>query len=181
MKKIFIMLITILLITGCGKNMATPTSKVEELLNNYQNLDNQVDYDIDRVINKEEYMNDEQKKDYRNALERQFQNMSYKIKKEEIDGNKATVDVEIEVLDYKSSYDKSKKYFVENSKEFIDDDIVDGKVEEIAEYITYKIKELANVGDKVKHDVTFSLTKKDKEWVIDDIDEENIEKLLGIY
>lgn len=181
MKKILIFLLAIFLITGCGKNMATPTEKVEEMLNSYQKLDNQVEYNINRIIDKEDKMDDDNKKEYRTALERQFQNMSYKIKNEEIDGDKATVDVEIEVLDYKSSYEKSKEYFTENQDEFLDDEIIDGKVEEIAEYIAYKIKELANVEDKVKHDITFTLTKKDNEWVIDDIDDESLEKLFGLY
>lgn len=181
MKKYIILILTILLFTGCDKEMSSPTKKVEEALNNYQNLDNSIDYDLDRIIDKENNLSDENKKAYRSALERQFQNLSYKIKDEEITGDNATVEVEIEVLDYKSSYDKSKKYFLENKDEFTNDEIDEGKIEELAEYITYKIKELTNVEDKVKYDVIFNLTKKDKEWVIDNIDDESLEKLLGLY
>lgn len=181
MKKIIIFLLTILLFTGCSEEMTSPTKKVEETLSNYQKLDNSIEHDLDRITDKEQNLSDDNKKSYRNALERQFQNLSYKIKDEEINKDNATVEVEIEVLDYKSSYDKSKKYFLENKDEFTKDEVDEGKIEELAEFITYKIKELANVEDKVKYDVTFNLTKKDKEWVIDDISDEDLEKLLGLY
>ena len=181
MKKIIISLLVLLLFTGCGKNMDTPTSKVEEALSKYQNLDNSVDYDLNRIIDREGSLEDDDKKTYRTALERQFQNMSYKIKNEEIDGDTATVEVEVEVLDYKTSNENSKKYFTEHPQDFIDEDIVDGKVEEIAEFITYKISELMKVEDKTKYDITFTLRKDNDEWVIDDIDDETLEKLLGIY
>lgn len=182
MKKIIISsLLALLLFTGCGKNMDTPTGKVEEVLSNYQKLDNSVNYDIDRVVERENIENEDDKKVYRAALERQFQNLSYKIKNEEIEGDTATVDVEIEVLDYKSKNEKSKEYFTEHRADFIDEDIVDGKVEEVAEFITYKISELTKVEDKTKYDITFNLTRENDEWVIDDIDDETLEKLLGIY
>ena len=48
-------------------------------------------------------MNEEEKKEYKMLLEKQYQNLSYKIKNEEIVGNNATVEVEIEVLDYATS------------------------------------------------------------------------------
>lgn len=181
MKKVLLLITAILLATGCSMNMSSPTSKVEEVLNNYQNLDNSIDYDLNRMVDREEKYSDEDKKSYREALERQFQNLSYKIKNEEIDGDNATVEVEIEVLDYKSSYDKSKQYFIDNKEEFTKDEVDEGKIEELAEYIKYKIKELANVKDTVKYDITFNLQKENKEWVIEDISDEDLEKLLGIY
>lgn len=181
MKKIILIIIAILLFTGCDREMTSPTKKVEEALNNYQNLDNSIDYDLNRIIDKEKNLSDDDRKSFRNALERQFQNLSYKIKDEEINDDNATVEVEIEVLDYKSSYDKSRKYFLDNKEEFTKDEVDESKLEELAEYITYKIKELTNVEDKVKYDVTFNLTKEDNEWVIDNIDDESLEKLLGLY
>ena len=53
---------------------------------------------------------------------KQYQNLSYKIKSEEIDGNNATVDVEIEVYDYATSITESRKYYSEHRDEFLDDD-----------------------------------------------------------
>ncbi len=47
--------------------------------------------------------------------------MSYKIKGERIDGDKATVTVEITVYDYyKTNNKEAGEYFSSNSKEFID-------------------------------------------------------------
>ena len=100
MKKILIGLSLLLLITGCTSTMNTPTKKVEEFLGKYQSMDSEVLAQLDQVISDDINMSDDQKSEYRSLLEKQYQNLSYKIKNEEIDGNKATVDVEIEVYDY---------------------------------------------------------------------------------
>ena len=83
--------------------MNTPTKKVEELLGKYQKMDTAVLTQLDNVIAEDTTMTDEQKKEYRSLMEKQYQNLSYKIKGEEITGDDATVEVEIEVLDYKKS------------------------------------------------------------------------------
>ena len=54
-------------------------------------------------------MTEEEKLEYKKLLEKQYQNLSYKIKKEIIAKDTATVDVEIEVLDYKNAINKSEK------------------------------------------------------------------------
>jgi len=40
---------------------------------------------------------------------------------------------------------------------------------------------MEKVEDKVKYTVTFYLTKKDKEWQIDDLNESTLQKIHGIY
>ena len=90
----------LLLLAGCTNTMETPTSKVEEFLGKYQRLDDDVTSQLDGVLADDKSMSDEQKEEYRAILEKQYQNLSYKIENEEIDGDNATVDVEIEVLDY---------------------------------------------------------------------------------
>jgi hypothetical protein len=101
--------------------MGTPTAKVEEFLGKYQKMDSEVLTQLDSVISTDEKMSDSQKDEYRGLMERQYQNLSYKIKNEEIDGDKATVDVEIEVYDYATSITKSKKYYNDHRDEFMDD------------------------------------------------------------
>lgn len=123
MKKIFIGLsLLLLLITGCTNNMNTPTKKVEEFLGKYQSMDSEVLAQLDQVVADDTTMSDDQKKEYRSLLEKQYQNLSYKIKNEEIDGDSATVDVEIEVYDYATSISNSRKYYDEHPDEFADND-----------------------------------------------------------
>lgn len=205
MKKVIIVIILgLFLFVGCDNTMNTPTSKVEQYLGKYQKLDKDVLSDLDNVLEEDSDMSDEQKKEYRTLLEKQYQNLSYKIKNEEIKGDSATVDVEIEVLDYQSSINKSKEYYVEHQDEFSDKsedngkdndedenslgdkveeakDEVEDKIDSIASFIDYKIKELKNVENKTKYDLTFNLTKEDGVWVIDELSESDRQKLHGLY
>ena len=119
MKKIFIALVLGLFIfTGCGNNMNTPTAKVEEFLTKYQNMDSEILTQLSDVIDEDTTMNSNQKDEYRSLMEKQYQNLSYKIKNEKINDDSATVDVEIEVYDYATSIRNSKKYYEENPDEF---------------------------------------------------------------
>lgn len=214
MKRIFILLsVSLLIFAGCGNTMNTPTSKVEEFLGKYQKLDKNVISELDEVLKKEDSMSDEQKKEYKILLEKQYQNLSYKIKNEEVEGDTATVDVEIEVLDYQTSINKAKEYYAENKDEFdnkdnkadkdneasedknnkdtdsdslkdkaedVKDETLD-KIDSISSFIDYKIKELKDVNDKTKYDLTFNLTKKDGKWKIDELSDEDRQKLHGLY
>lgn len=209
MKKILIYLsLFILLITGCTNNMDTPTKKVEEFLGKYQSMDSEVLTQLDDIVSTDTTMTDDEKKDYRSLMEKQYQNLSYKIKDEEIDGDNATVLVEIEVFDYATSINKSRKYYDEHPDEFKDEekatinddnkddnkdddtlgdkasDAIDSakdKIEESSKYIEYKIKQMMNVTDKVKYEITFHLTKVNDTWKVDDISDMDRQKIHGLY
>lgn len=187
----------LLLLAGCTNTMETPTSKVEEFLGKYQRLDDDVTSQLDGVLADDKSMSDEQKEEYRAILEKQYQNLSYKIENEEIDGDNATVDVEIEVLDYATTIQKAKEYYdqhkdeieKEADKEQSDNDNVvedategvEEAVEESAAYIDYKLKELKSVSDTTTYTLTFYLTKEDGEWKIDDSSDLDLQKIHGLY
>ena len=66
-------------------------------------------------------------------------------------GTVATGRVEIEVLDYASSINASKKYFEEHQSEFIDKNestIKEEDIDKTSSYIDYKLKKLKEVKDK---------------------------------
>ena len=199
MKKLFsVLLLSLFLVTGCGNSM-TPTGAVEDFLGKYQSMDSDVLAQLDKVVNDDTTMSDEQKKEYKSLMEKQYQNMSYKIKDEEINGDKASVLVELEVFDYAGSISESRDYYKEHRDEFDDGEIgndgadtdndgmneegevVGGAVDTISSFITYKIKQLMDVTDKAKYEITFHLNKEDGEWVMEDLTDVDRQKIHGLF
>ena len=166
------------LAVGCGNMMNTPTKKVEEFLSKYQTQDEKVLAQLDEVIDSSGTMTKDQKDKYRDLMKKQYQNLSYKIKDETIDGNNATVQVEIEVYDYASSISESETYLTTNKEEFIKEDT---KEVDDEKFMDYKLKQLSLVKDKVKYTINFTLTKTDDKWILDDITEIDRQKLHGLY
>lgn len=174
MKRILSLLVLLLLISGCslGKDMTnTPTKQVEAYLDSYQKLDDNVLNDLDTLVEDTEY-NIEQKARYKEIMKKHYNNLDYEIKDEVIDGNNATVDVEIEVRDYSTIL----------SEEINKDDYLgeDGTYD-ASKYYDAQLTKLESATQTVKYTITFNLTKKDNEWVIDDLDSTSMEKIHGIY
>lgn len=177
MKKLLYVVALLFLVVGCDGVMNSPTKRVEEFLNDYQTMDSEVLTQLDEVINNEAMLNDEQKKDYKALMEKQYQNLAYTIKDETVDGNNATVEVEIEVYDYTSAMNKADDYLISNQADFLDDM---GNVDNV-KFMSYKIAQMKNVKEKTKYTLNLTLTKEDKEWVLNDITEVERQKIHGIY
>lgn len=177
-KKVIVMVTVLFLVVGCGNMMNTPTKKVEEFLSKYQTQDKDVLDQLDDVIKDAGTMIEDQKKDYRDLMKKQYQNLSYKIKDETEDGDNATVQVEIEVYDYGKAINKSETYLTTNREEFLDEEKkeIDSK-----KFLDYKIKQMKDVKDKVKYTINFTLTKIDDKWKLDDISDIDRQKLHGLY
>ena len=178
--KFLFIIIFIVIITGCGNMMDTPTKKVELFLSKYQTLDKDVLDQLDEVMEDSDNLTDEQKDEYHELMKKQYQNLSYKIKNETEDGDNAIVTVEIEVLDYGNAIKESENYLANNREEFVTDkeeDIID-KVK----FLDYKIKAMSKVKDKVTYTINFNLTKdKDNNWKLNDISDIDRLKLHGLY
>lgn len=167
MKKLFLFLIPFLLL-GCSNSLNTPTGAVENFLSSYQNLDSSLLDSLDKVIEKDDDMTDEQKEKYHDIMVNQYKNLSYKIKDESVVEDTAEVEVEIEVLNYASSIRESKTYYKEHK-------------DEIENYMDYQLLNMANVKNKTHYTITFYLTKIDDEWVVEELDDVEIKKIHGLY
>ena len=99
----------------------TPTKKVEMFFQNYQTLSKDVVEQLNKVVNEEENFNADQRLAYKELMKKHYQELTYEIKDEKIDGNKATVTVEIEVTDYSKTLKDADKYLENNKAEFYDD------------------------------------------------------------
>lgn len=164
-KKIFLLIMFTFLLVGCSLSN-TPTSKVEELLSKYQKLDNDINLGIDTVL-AEQNLTDAHKERYRKLLERQYTNLSYEIKDEKIDGDKATVIVEIEVMDYKKA---------------INDLTFDSSIFTKESYDEEKLDRLEAAKDKVTYTLELSLNKNNEgTWKLNTLTNEQIKKIGGMY
>ena len=180
MKKIFTILVVALVLTGCsfGTNMDnTPTKQVEKYLNNYQTLNSNVLSELDSIVDQEILFSESQKNDYRGILKKHYQDLTYTVKEETVNGDKATVEVEIEVNDYSKVLKESESYKSTNQSEFNDES---NNFDE-SKFIDYRLNLLKNSKERVKYTLYFSLTKTQDDWSLDSLTQSEQEKLLGIY
>ena len=181
MKKLLCLLAAFGFLTGCGCEngimLNTPTKKVEMFLANYQTLDADVLEQLDDVIDREDAFNDTQKDTYRDIMKKHYQNLTYEIKEEIIDGDTATVTTEIEVTDYSKIMTEADTYKTEHADEFTDDN---GDYDESL-FIDYRLERLKEETDTLKYTIDFTLKKVDDEWKLDTLTEEQENKLHVFY
>ena len=164
-KKILLLTIFTFLLIGCSMSN-TPTSKVVELLSKYQRLDNDISMGINSVLD-EQNLTDIHKERYRKLLEDQYKNLSYEIKDEIIDGDTATVIVEIEVIDYKKSINDLTFDSMLYTKDSFDEE---------------KLDRLEEAKDKVTYTLELTLTKDTEgAWKLNALTNEQIKKIQGMY
>ena len=168
MKKWIIGLFSVLALAGCsiGTDMTnTPTKQVEAYLDGYNQLDNSVLDDLDTLLTDTKYTV-EQKSRYKELMKKHYKDIKYEIKDEKINGDKATVEAEIEVKDY---------------SKILSSDVIPEELKDEEGNYDYQLEQMEKVEDKVKYTVTFYLTKKDDKWVMDDLSESTKQKIHGIY
>ena len=171
MKKFIILIISLVILTGCGNMNNTPTKKVEAFLNKYQTNDSDVMADLDDVLLFDADLTDDERNDYREFMKKHYQDMTYKIKDETIDGDSATVTAEITVRNYTDAVNNANNYRLENASEFNDENT----------FASYRLGEIKKVTDTETYTLTFYLTKLDEQWTINPISSDDESKLNGLY
>ena len=177
MKKILLVLLTMVILTGCANLMNTPTKKVEYLLSKYQNNDEEVLRQLDESILSDTVLSNEQKDRYKNIMKRQYRDLTYTVKNEAIDGKTAVVEVEIEVYDYAKAVTETEENLINNADTYKDSS---GEINTNI-YNDDKLTALENVKDRVKYTINFTLSKIDEEWIVDDLTETERMKIHGLY
>ena len=171
------LIIITLLLSGCNNMMNTPTKKVEMFLAKYQTLDSDVLADLDRVIAEEVNFNSTQRDTYRNLMKKHYQNLTYDVKDEVVNGDKATVKVEIEVTDFSKAITKADTTLETNPEQFYNEN----NEYDIFKFNDYRLDLLKKVKERVKYTLELKLTKKDDKWELDDLTDSDYDKLNGIY
>lgn len=180
MKKLIILCSCLFILTGCnlGREMLnTPTKQVELFLSKYQTLDEEVLKDLNKIVAEEELFNTEQRENYKKIIKKHYQDLTYKIKEEKIDGDNATVTTEIKVIDYSKILSEAALYKEQNKNEFSDEN---GNFV-ISKYTDYRLEKLKDAKEVVTYTIDFTLTKKEKEWQLDPLSKEEEQKIHGTY
>jgi len=174
MKKLLLFLTVMIIFTGCG-NMEignTPSRKVEDYLNKYQTLDKDVMDDLSLVITNDSSISDDKKEEYLDFMKKHYQDLTYEIKDQTIDGDDAIVVTEVTVRDYSNAVNNAEnKKYETNGK--VDDELIS--------FSSYRLEELKKAKEIVTYTINFTLKKKDGKWVIDQLSNADLNKINGLY
>lgn len=174
MKKFLLSLVFIIILTGCGNFEIgnTPSRKVEDYLNKYQTLDKNVIDDLTTVVDNEGTIDSNEREEYIEFMKKHYQDLTYEIMDETIDGDNAIVVTQITVRDYSKVVN-----IVEKER-----DAIDGQKDaELISFSSYRLDELKKAKDTVTYTINFTLTKKDNKWVIEQPSNEDLNKINGLY
>ena len=177
MKKVFtLLLVSMLLLTGCALFGSSPKDEVAKFLNNYKKNSESVTKELDDYLQTQD-LDEDTLEDYRKLYLKQYSNLKYEIKDEKIDGDTALVEVQVTVYDYYKTDKEAGDYFTTNQSEFVDDD---GDID-FSKYFEYKIKELLDTTDTVDYTLTLNLKKNNDMWEVEPLTNEELMKLHGTY
>ncbi len=174
MKKVFCLLVSLILFSACGMN--TAKNSVEEYLKKYKTLDSEVLVDLENVIDSENLSEIDEDK-YRDVLKKQYKDLSYEILEEEYDGDTAYVTVKISVYDLYKAAKEASDYLATNKDAFNDED---GNYSEEL-FTSYKLDKMKNTTEKVDYTITFTVKKENDTYVVSQPTENDLLKIHGIY
>ena len=175
MKKILVIVSTLLMVVGCSCSNDKAADAVEKYLNDYKALTDNVLADIDELVENED-LTDKGKETYKEVLKRQYRDLIYTIENEDYDGDTAKVTVKITVYDlYKAQKDAS-EYLSNHPDEFLTDGEYDNDL-----YMDYKLEQMRDMNDTVSYNIVFNVTKTDGKWYVEQPSDEVLEKIHGVY
>jgi len=174
MKKILLVIISLILLTGCGSSSAR--NEVENYLKQYKNLSSDVLVDLESVIDRENLAK-EQENTYRDILKKQYKDLSYEIVEEEYDNDLSYVTVKVTVYDLYKVQSDANTYLENNQDEFNNDEGIYNE----EKYIDYKLNKMKDTTDRIEYTIVFTVTKEDDKYVVTQPSEDDLLKIHGIY
>ena len=172
--KFITMFVCLLLLCGCI-GIVGPSDKVDQALKKYVNNDRDIIKELNDRLDSQD-LTDAEKKRYEKIIKNEYNNIKYEIKNEEITEFTAKVTVDIKVLDLYGASKSAEEDLIDDPTDFYTDGEYD-----FHKFVDYKLSKMENVKDYKDYVIVFNLTKNDDIWYIDDLDEETLEKLHGIY
>ena len=176
--KVLSILLIAIIFTGCScsLNDYKPEDAVETFFEKYRNKDDNIITQLKDTI-ENEVMTDENKKEYQDLMEKQYDQLAYVIKDTNQKDDTAVVTVDLTVLDYKSAILKAEDELKNNPEKFNDDE---GKFS-ADKFMARKIELMKDVTDTKTETLELNLTKTAGMWNVDELSSDDIKKLHGIY
>lgn len=176
MKKILIIILVIIVLSGCSKKVQA-NDVVKKYLDSYVNISDDVKNSLNKTIDENDEFNKENKIMYKKVLLKQYQDLKYTILREEYDGDKALISVNINVYDFNKAEENASLYLSSHLKEFYDEN---DKFDNY-KYINYKLKLMYDSSDRIDYTIVFFLNKNKNTWVLEQPTDSDLEKIHGIY
>lgn len=178
MKKILLIVLALICLSGCSCNNNTARGAVEAFLDEYRNLSASVVGDMDDVVDSEENLNDEQKDKYRDILRKQYTDLTYEIISEDYDDSTAIVETKITVYNLGKAQNEASEYLNEHSEEFYDEN----HEYDLSKFLDYKLDLMQMNTDTVSYTINFNVEKnEDGVWQVVELSQSDLEKIHGIY
>lgn len=171
--KIFSLFACLIFLSGCVG--MRPSERVENMLNKYVQNDQDIMKELDSYLEKQD-LNDSQKSRYKDIIKDEYSNIIYEITKENIEEDRATVEVALTVKNLYAASNEAQQYLLSNPTEFYTDGVYD-----VSKFIDYKLSVMEDSKETIDYAITVNLSKKDNVWQITDLDEATLEKIHGIY
>ena len=172
--KRIIIILSAFFLTGCIWLM-DPSEKVDALLSKYVKLDKTIVDELKEYIDKQD-LTDDEKERYENIIKKEYASIKYEIKNESIEGDFASVEVDITVLDLYGAVKRAEDYLISNPVKFYTNGEYD-----VHKYIDYKL-DVMEINEETKdYTIYITLSRHDDIWYIEELDEDTLQKIHGIY
>jgi len=175
-KNLIIVLLFFCFIIGCSKKN-NALDEVSKYLNSFINLDKDIIKQIDDTIDNDSNICSECKKVYKEILKRQYSTLKYNVISEQYDDNYAVIKVAIDVIDLKKAESQAQNELIPALDEYYDSS---GTLNKDL-YYKRKYELMLKSNDRAYYEIDFFLEKKNGQWQIKDVTDEDLEKIHGIY
>ncbi len=178
MKKILVILFAILIFTGCSctLNDYKPEDAVDSFFEKYRSKDDDIITQLKDTIEGQK-LDDTQKEEYENLMYKQYEQLAYVIKDIKEEENEATATIELTVLNYRSAIIKAEEELKNNPEKFNDEN---GNFSD-SKYMAFKIDKMKEVTETTTHTIDLFLTKENGMWKVNQLTNDDIAKLHGLY
>ena len=170
---LFILLSILSLLSGCG---TTAKMAVENYLNEYRSLSNNVTKNMNDIVDRENLENEDRKK-YIDIFKKQYKNLEYEIVDEAYDGDEAIIKAKIKVYDLYKIQNNASIYLANHMDEFTNKN---GEYD-LNKYIKYKLDKMYNTNDKIDYTIDFYVVNTSDGWTVSSLSNADLEKIHGIY